>query len=157
MQDLKNYFKHRGRIILNSKFRKKFLVQNFIPGLKNDWKVLVYGDKLYTLNRSTRKNDFRASGSGLFNYERTLPEGLLDFADEVVKSFNLPQLSLDIAFNGKEFILIELQALYFGTKTIEYAPFYFKKDNGIWNIIEEKSILEKVYAESISNFIKQQQ
>lgn len=153
--DIKNYIKHGGKLILNSRFRKKFIVQNFIPGLKNDWKILIYGNKYYVLNRKVRKNDFRASGSGLFNFEKNLPNGLLEFANAVVTKFNLPQLSLDVAFDGENFILIELQALYFGTKTIEYAPFYFKNEGNDWNIIEEKSILEKVYAESICNFIKQ--
>ncbi len=153
--DIKNYIKHGGKIILNSRFRKKFIVQNFIPELKNDWKILVYGNKHYVLNRSIRKNDFRASGSGLFNFEKELPKGLLDFVNSVVAKFNLPQFSIDVAFDGENFILIELQALYFGTKTIEYAPFYFRKEENNWNIIEEKSILEKVYAESICEYIKQ--
>lgn len=153
--NLKNYIKYQGRMILNSKFRKKFIVQNFVPKLKNDWKVLVYKEKLFVLNRSIRKNDFRASGSGEFSFEENLPDGLLDFAYSAAEIFDLPQISLDIAFNGKDFILIEFQAIYFGTKAIEYAPFYFKKHNGIWNIFKEKSILEKVYAESICNYIKE--
>jgi len=49
--------------------RSKFIVQEFIPDLSNDWKVLVFWDKYYVLRRKNRPNDFRASGSGLFSFD----------------------------------------------------------------------------------------
>ena len=54
-----------------------------------------------------------------------------------------------------EYYLIEFQTNYFGTYTLEYSDFYFKKTSGTWESIEEKSILEKVYAESIVSYINQ--
>ena len=51
-------FKHKA-YIRDSKYRKKFIVQNFIEDLSNDWKILVFGKKYYILCRETRKNDFR--------------------------------------------------------------------------------------------------
>ena len=53
--------------------RGKIVVQEFIPGLKNDYKVLIFGSKYYVLYRRVREGDFRASGQGLLEYRRELP------------------------------------------------------------------------------------
>ena len=151
--EYKNYIKFSGKIKLSSWFREKFIIQNFISELSNDWKVLVFGNKYYALNRKNRKNDFRASGSGLFDYREDTPSELLDYAQMVYEQFNLPHISLDIAFNRNEFYLIEFQALYFGTKTIENSPFYFVKMNNSWVIVKETSDLETEYVQSLSQYL----
>ena len=58
---------------LESRYRKKFIIQQFIPNLQNDWKVLIYWDKAFILKRYTRKNDFRSSGSGNFIADKDFP------------------------------------------------------------------------------------
>ena len=152
--DLKNYIKHKG-FKMDSMFRSKFILQNFVEGLKHDWKILIYGRKYYVLQREVRRKDFRASGSGIFKFTQQLPEGLLDYARKIFDLFNVPNLSLDIAFDRQKFYVFEFQAVYFGTKTIENASFYFMKNNSSWEVIEEKSCLEKVYVESIVQYINQ--
>jgi glutathione synthase/RimK-type ligase-like ATP-grasp enzyme len=139
--------------IPDSKYRKKFIIQTFIPNISGDWKILIYGNKYFILKRKNRNNDFRASGGGLLSYERQIPNGLLDFAEKVFKTFSVPNISLDIGYNGKEFYLFEFQFIYFGTYTIEHSDFYFIKRNNVWTLIEKKSVLEEVFAESIANYI----
>lgn len=63
--------------------RRKFIIQNFIDGLKGDFRILVYGEKYYVVFRGNRDNDFRASGSGKLNFETELPKGLLDYAKKI--------------------------------------------------------------------------
>jgi glutathione synthase/RimK-type ligase-like ATP-grasp enzyme len=138
-----------------SRHRMKFIVQNFIPGLSNDWKILIYGNKYYALYRKNRANDFRASGGGLLSYKEELPGGMLDFSKMVYDEFKVPNLSIDVAYDGKQFYLIEFQTLYFGTYTLEFSPFYFIQERGQWVRKIEKSILEQVYAESVSGFINE--
>ncbi|MFC2113431.1 hypothetical protein ACFLTA_09210 [Bacteroidota bacterium] len=152
--DLKNKIKHKG-FKTDSLYRKKFIVQDFIPGLDRDWKVLIYGEKYYALERKTRKNDFRASGSGMFTFTKELPMGLLDFASGIYRDMKVPHLSMDIAFNGEFFYLLEFQAVYFGTKTLENSEFYFYRDASDWKTRDETSELEKVYAESIDLYVKE--
>jgi hypothetical protein len=48
-----------------------------------------------------------------------------------------------------------LLEIYFGTKTIENASFYFMRDDSSWKINKEKSYLEKVYVDSIIQYINQ--
>lgn len=152
-KEVLRYIKYRNRYIGESRNRKKFIVQNFISNLNNDWKVLVFYNKCYVLYRGNRNNDFRASGSGNFEFLRKVPDGLLDYAINVKEFFDVPHISLDIGFDDQQFHLLEFQFLYFGTTTLEKSPHYFKKSNDSWKIIEEKSDLETVYAESILDFI----
>jgi hypothetical protein len=144
---------HKG-FIRESQHRKKLVIQEFVPGLKNDWKVLVFGEKYYPLLRKTRKNDFRASGSGLLSFPEELPDGLLDAIESAVKYFNVPQLSADIGFDGSRFYFFELQFVYFGTYTIEYSPYYFIRENGKWSRKEGRSVLEEEYAASIASYLR---
>jgi len=133
--------------------RKKFIVQNFIPDLEGDFKILIYFDKYYVLHRKIRKNDFRASGSGLFSYSRTLPAGLLDYAETVFKTFDVPYLSIDVACSGGEYFLLEFQFLSFGNYTIENSKHYFTRcDNG-WDIVEEEPLLEREFVNSVVAYI----
>jgi len=137
-----------------SLYRRKFVVQEFIPNLDEDFKILVYGEKYYVLERKVRKNDFRASGSGIFSYPLVPPSGLLDFANDIFSSFQVPFISLDIAKSNNRFILIEFQFLNFGNYTIEHSNFYFKKTDYVtWIKIEEIPDLEREIVESISRFL----
>ncbi|NCC74445.1 MAG: hypothetical protein EOM06_13770 [Sphingobacteriia bacterium] len=153
LKELLRKVKYRDSYTKESFHRSKFVVQNLIEGLKNDWKVLVYGKRCFALRRDNRDNDFRASGSGKFHFSKDLPAGMLDFALSIRKHFNVPHISLDIGFDGVRFHLIEFQFINFGTTTIEKSPFYFSNTTSGWEIIEFKSDLELVYAESILDFI----
>lgn len=144
---------HKG-FIRESQHRKKLVIQEFVPGLKNDWKVLVFGDKYYPLLRRTRKTDFRASGSGLLSFPEELPDGLLDAIESAAKYFNVPHLSADIGFDGARFYIFELQFVYFGTYTIENSPFYFTREEGKWIRKEGLSVLEEEYAASIAAYLR---
>lgn len=152
-KDCVRSLKHKG-YIKESRYRRKFLVQNFLPDMDRDYKILVFDYKFYVLERRAKKNDFRASGSGIINYTKNLPEGMLDFADKFFKYVDLPFLAMDIGNNGKAFILIEFQALYFGTHAIDTAPYYFQKKDKKWICVEEKSTLEKEIATSVVSYLK---
>lgn len=153
LRDFIRFQKHKG-YVRESSHRKKFIVQNFIPGLNNDYKVLVFDNKYYVLKRRNRKDDFRASGGGLLSYEENLPEGLLDFAEKVFRSLDLPHVSLDLAFDGNRYHLFEFQAIYFGSYTLTYSDFYFEKQGTGWLIKRGKSVLEEEFVNSIVSYIQ---
>ena len=61
-------FKHHG-YQRDSFYRGRFIVQKFIPGLNNDWKVYFFGGRGYVFNRPVfPEREFRASGGGYDNY-----------------------------------------------------------------------------------------
>jgi glutathione synthase/RimK-type ligase-like ATP-grasp enzyme len=147
-------FASRKSYLPISNHRKKFVVQEYVSGLKGDYKVLVYGDKHYVLRRDNRTNDFRASGSGKLSYPETLPVGLLDYAQRIFKAFNSPYASLDIAEKDGEFYVLEFQFLSFGQYTLEYSDHYYRKQSKQWEKVIEKPNLEREIARSVSVFLK---
>lgn len=153
---LKDSLRETARTYKHPNYRKesvhrhKFIVQPFIPGLTHDYKVLVYADHYYVLKRNVRKNDFRSSGSGLFEFTRTLPESLLPFSEQVLKTFDVPNISLDIAVIDSIPYLLEMQFVAYGNKTLEWSEFHFVKEDEGWEISEGKSCLEEIYAQSIA-------
>jgi len=53
--------------------------QDFIPGNDSDFRIFVIGDRAYAVKRLVRKNDFRASGSGYYLFDKEL------FSIEIIK------------------------------------------------------------------------
>ncbi|MCE5187387.1 MAG: hypothetical protein LLF76_14805 [Planctomycetaceae bacterium] len=138
--------------------RNKFIIQNFIEGLKGDFKVLRYGRRFYRLYRENRPDDFRASGGGRLNF--ALPDSvdenrLLSFAKESSDRIGTPLCSMDIAWNGTGFILLEFQCLCFGPYTAERSDHYTVYEEGQWKKIYEKCNIEDVLSEAIHQYIHQ--
>jgi glutathione synthase/RimK-type ligase-like ATP-grasp enzyme len=157
IRDLLRSFRHKN-YIRESRYRRKYIIQEFIPNLLNDWKVYIMGKRYYIFYRPIFKHrGFRASGGGYDNYlydeNAPKPEGIFDFAKELVTLFDCPHFSLDIAFDGEKFHLIEFQFLYFGTAGIPYSKGYYANTNNTWVFIEDNSSIESVYSESIINFL----
>lgn len=134
--------------------RKKFVVQRFIENLKGDFKVLIFGDKLYLLARSNRKNDFRASGSGLFNSDPAVPDGLLDYCWSVFQIFDVPIISMDVAHLDGRFFLIEFQFVCFGMYTLEKSSFYYTKTPQGWSKVEATPDVEREFVSSVCLFLR---
>jgi len=136
-----------------SNHRNKFTLQPYINDLKGDYRVVIYGDKFYVLYRSNRRNDFRASGSMIFNYDISLPNGLLDYSKQVFESFDTPFMALDIGFKNNEFFLFEFQFISFGQYTLEKSKFYYSLKDNVWQKELENPDLEREIASSVSLFI----
>lgn len=136
----------------DEKYFGRLILQQYVPNLECDWKVLVFGDKFYALRRQVRKNDFRASGSGRFAFE--VPDDkILDYAKEIFERMNTPFLSLDLCIDEKGRVyLIEFQGIHFGPYTLINSPHYFINING-WKKIEGKSDLAEEYAFAIVKYL----
>lgn len=153
--DICRYILHKG-YKRESLHRNKFIVQNQIEGLSNDWKVIVFGNRYYILVRYNREKDFRASGSGKFgaNDLVPIPEKILPFAKKLHNLFCTPNISLDIAYLNNRYYLIEFQSLFFGSTTHALSDYYWKEIDGKWQKFHEKLELEQVYADSICQYIE---
>jgi len=152
--------KHKG-YKRDSFHRGKFIVQKFIPGLSNDWKVYYFGEKAFVFRRPVfPERVFRASGGGYENYrygtQADIPGGLLDFGWRIFQHLGVPNASLDIAWDGNRFYLLEFQCVYFGTAGIlrEFSSEYFTETENSWMQTLNYGDIEKVYAESIVWFLK---
>jgi len=156
--DVGRSIKHAG-YKKESLYRKKFILQKFVPDLKNDWKIYIFGSKYYIFFRPILKHrKFKASGGGYHNYgygeNAKFPEGIFDYAKRIFEKLNVPNVSLDIAYDGKDFYMFEFQSVYFGTAGIVKSNAYFTCDDGkSWHPRFEKHTIEKVYASSVKDYI----
>lgn len=154
---LRNFLKKvAGKWDPYSSNRNKFIIQNFIPNLNGDFKILIFGNKYYIVSREIRKNDFRASGSGNVNFNPVIIDGIFDFCKSIFEELGSPYLSLDVAYDGCRFYLIEFQALNFGTITLEKSNFYYTLKDGEWNRNEGVSILEEEFVLALKNYVNSQ-
>jgi glutathione synthase/RimK-type ligase-like ATP-grasp enzyme len=131
------------------------VVQTFIEDLKGDYKILVYGGKYYLLFRKNRENDFRASGSGKFyDVPEEEHEALLTFAYKLTTEIDFPVLGMDVAYNGKEYFLIEFQMIDLGPITMQRSTFWYEFHDGKWIRFYGKSDLEEEFSRAIHDFIE---
>lgn len=145
---IRSYHKRR------SHHRRKFVVQSFIRGMEGDYKVLIYGGKYYVLSRRNRPNDFRASGSGRFEFRRELPEGLLDACENIFLASDVPFLSIDVGVVEGRFYPVEWQYLSFGNYTLEQSPFWFERSDSGWRCVEGSSVLEHEFARAVVGYLE---
>ncbi|NAR88833.1 hypothetical protein GPS45_04595 [Acinetobacter haemolyticus] len=141
--------------IYSNKYKKfnLFVEQEFISNLTCDYKVLVFGDRYFVLKRNVRKNDFRASGSGDFEFVDP-PVEVLDFAKEIADILKNPYFSLDIAQSDQGCHLIEFQATNFGPYTLLNAPVRYIKVENSWRQEKNCRDLESNYAYALNFFVK---
>ena len=130
---------------------KRFVLQEFLPGLDYDYKILVFGDRYYGVRRSVRPGDFRASGSGVFQ-QIELDKNLLDYAKSVFEKLDVPYASLDVCEYDNTFYLIEFQCLHIGPLVHLTSKGFYHYDEG-WSFQQEPPDLENAYCRSITRYI----
>ncbi|WP_216603807.1 hypothetical protein, partial [Vibrio kanaloae] len=130
------------------------ITQKKIDGVGYDYKALVFFDKVYVLKRNVRKNDFRSSGSGDFEFVEVEPN-ILNFADKFRRKLKTPYVSMDIMKDTFGVLhCIEFQAVHFGPYTQINAPHYYMSVGGEWEIIrDEKKSLESDIVYAVDRFI----
>ena len=74
--------------------------QDFIPNQDSDTRIIVIGNRAFALKRMVRDDDFRASGSGEFYYERELfDERCIEISFSINKKIKSQSLAVDFVFN----------------------------------------------------------
>ncbi len=138
--------KNRGRIVF----------QEFVPGCPADWKILIWGNEACGLYRLNRKGDFRASGSGLFDW-REIPVHILDFAYCCLNKLGALWGSLDILESPTGCQLLEFQIIHFGlTARDKGKEYYIRHDDGQWERREGRIDVERQMVKLIhGDYIRQ--
>ena len=74
--------------------------QKFLKDNDSDTRIIVIGDKAFALKRYTRKNDFRASGSGNFAYAKELfDERCVQIAFDLNNKIRSQSIAFDFVFD----------------------------------------------------------
>jgi glutathione synthase/RimK-type ligase-like ATP-grasp enzyme len=135
----KDYYEYKDYIRPN----KRFILQQFVPDLKCDYRVLILFDRYYITKRHVKDNDFRASGAKKFDFNFEPSEEVMAFSREIYQKFDTPFLSIDLAYDGIECHLLEYQALHFGLNVLVKSKGYYTFSEGVWSFTEKRPNIEK--------------
>lgn len=101
--------------------------QDFIPNNNYDTRIVVIGgEKALCERRYCREGDFRASGSGLFEYVEA-DKIVLGIAFNVAKQLKLQSVAFDFIYDKGEALIVEM-SYGFGTKGISHCLGYYTSD-----------------------------
>jgi hypothetical protein len=147
-----HFFDGRGFLPM-SNYRRKFLVQEYVPRLDGDYKVVIYWNRYFVLYRHNRLRRPTASGSGRFSRPYP-PQMVLDFAESVMRSFSTPFMALDIGHAFDRCYLFEFQFVCFGQRTVEDASCYYERLDGKWAQVSCSPSLEQEFARSVDLYVR---
>ncbi len=133
---------------------QNFILQQFVPDLTFDYRVLALYDRYYVMKRYNRKNDFRASGAKKFDFNFEVDPALLDFARNVFSKFDAPMLSLDICGKEGKYYLIEFQASHFGVAVYQKSKGYYSRNSTGWTFTAAKPDLEDDIAGAVVRYLR---
>ncbi len=105
--------------------------QEFVPGNVRDFRVTTIGNKyVFAFFRRNRKNDFRASGSGLIEYDRTDHNfAVMQYCLDVSRENGFDTMCYDILYTDKQFVSVEFSYI-FNDKAIYDCPGHYELQNG---------------------------
>lgn len=136
---------------------ENFIIQELVPGLDHDYRVLIAGSRYYVMKRLAKSGDFRASGSKKFVFDEEPNPQLLNHAQQIYEKFDTPFLSIDLIFDGKQYYMIEFQSLHFGVNVVVKSKGYFSiHPGGAWCLYKEKPMLERLFAQTFAEYLSRQ-
>lgn len=91
-------------------FHKGYLlIQEFLPDNDFDTRVTVIGNRAFAFRRFNRENDFRASGSGLIDFEPDkIDIRFVDLAFDVAKKLKMQSCAIDGLYSKGEPVICEV-------------------------------------------------
>jgi len=102
--------------------------QEFIPGNDADVRITVIGDRFaYGFWRNNRPNDFRASGSGLIDYQKIVPQELIKYCMSINQKLEFDSMCYDILFTKDSFVITEMSYNYVDKALFASPGYYFRK------------------------------
>jgi len=113
------------RTILNRE-RNYVYFQEYLPDNLNDTRVTIIGNRAFPVKRLNRKNDFRASGSGILDFEN-IDLNMINIGFDVSRKCNLQSAGFDFLYKDGKPVIIELSYTY-PAYSVHICPGYWDKD-----------------------------
>lgn len=132
--DIKNVLRGVVRLVVPPPYAKimgreggYIYFQEFVPGNDSDTRIIVIDGKAFALKRFVRKNDFRASGSGNFKYEKEqFDERCVQLAFQITRRLRAQCVAYDFIFDkDNQPLLIEI--------SYGFAPEGYDDCPGYWD------------------------
>jgi len=124
--------------------------QDFIPSNNFDTRVIVVGNRCYGYRRHTRKNDFRASGSGNYIFDPKLSDKrMIEIAFKIADKLKFQSMAFDFILDNDIPVITEISYCFcMGTNSADECPGNWDR-NLNWH---EEEIKPQIYM--IENFVK---
>lgn len=105
------------------------MVQEFLPGNPFDTRIIVIGDRAWACRRYNRPNDFRASGSGLIDFEPSeIEKDALELAFHSACCLSLKSVAFDVLRKDGSPVIIEMSYSFPQYKPWRDFSGYWKPD-----------------------------
>lgn len=105
-------------------------LQEFIPGNAGDIRITVIGNRAFAFRRLNRMGDFRASGSGLIDYDRaSIPEQAVRLGVDLARRTGSQSLAVDIVVQQDQFLVLEV-SYAFALAPITQCPGHWRVRGG---------------------------
>lgn len=121
-----NFFKmiKDGRLFPREKGYVYF--QDFIPNNQEDLRIAVVGGRIWGFKRKVRENDFRASGSGMIDYDVSdVPLSTIKKMHDISQSLGTQSIAFDLVKDvNNNYLIVEISYGYVGN-AIYNAPGYW--------------------------------
>jgi glutathione synthase/RimK-type ligase-like ATP-grasp enzyme len=113
---------------INGKERGYIYFQDFIPNNEYDIRITYVNGRCFGLRRKVRSGDFRASGSGLIEYDMSkIPEKAITTAFNVSQKLKLQTAAFDFVIHNGEPLIVEL-SYGFGYDKDQFNHGYWDKN-----------------------------
>ena len=103
--------------------------QEFVKDNLADLRITVIGDSTaFAFWRHNRPGDFRASGSGLIDYDRPVPEECVRYCIGINRQFGFDSMAYDLLFKDQGFVINEMSYGYVDKAVFNAPGFYTMKE-----------------------------
>ena len=90
--------------------------QEYLKDNKNDLRITIVGNRAWGYHRGVRPNDFRASGSGIIDYETPIPLDVVKESFKITKKLQTQSLCFDyVRKNDDSYKIVEICYGYVGS------------------------------------------
>lgn len=133
--NLNEILKSIRRLLMSTQFAKikgpergYIYIQNFVPGNTSDIRIVTVGERAFGIKRLVRKNDFRASGSGVILYDKAeIDLRCVKLAFETSEKLQSQVVAYDFVFDNNVPKIVEINFGY-AHKSYFDCPGYWDKN-----------------------------
>ena len=102
------------------------MFQEFLPENTFDIRLIVLGNRCFGIRRFNRKNDFRASGSGMIDYDHTqIDKRAVQTSFDVAKKLGTRLIALDFIFDQQHIPVVTEMSYGFTVEAYDSCPGYW--------------------------------
>jgi len=123
-------------------------VQEFIPGNDKDLRITAIGNRYaFGFWRRNRPDDFRASGSGVIDYELPIPEAAVRYCLELNRRLSFDSMAYDIVFQTGGMVVLEMSYSYVDSAIHDCSGYYTLQDGGELRFQQKQAWPQELWVE----------